>query len=46
MRNQIAHDDFSLDLRVVWETILKNLPVLIAQIDDTIEHKRAPVPKP
>jgi uncharacterized protein with HEPN domain len=32
MRNRIIHDYFEVDLNVIWQTILRDLPVLRSQI--------------
>ena len=36
MRNQLVHVYFDLDLDVVWDTLSKDLPVLISQLESLI----------
>ena len=33
MRNRLVHAYFDIDLRIVWDTVHINLPVLIAQLE-------------
>ncbi len=32
MRNRIAHGYFDIDMAIVWETVQRDLPALIAQL--------------
>jgi len=36
-RNHIAHEYFSLDLDIVWQTVCHDIPALEAQIRETVE---------
>jgi uncharacterized protein with HEPN domain len=38
-RNYIAHEYFSLDLDIIWETALKDIPKLRAQIDEIVSRE-------
>lgn len=38
MRNIVVHEYFGVDLSVVWRTIRKDLPVLIAQLEAIINE--------
>jgi len=38
-RNYIAHENFSLDLDIIWETALKDIPTLKAQIEDIVNRE-------
>jgi uncharacterized protein with HEPN domain len=37
MRNLLVHEYFSVDLEEVWETVLRDLPLLKAQIQTLLE---------
>ena len=36
MRNRIVHAYFDIDLRLVWETVDSDLPVLVAQLEPLV----------
>ena len=36
MRNRLAHAYFAIDLRVVWETVKSDFPVLITQLEPLV----------
>lgn len=38
MRNRIVHDYFEVDLRIVWQTIHRDLPVLRKQVAAALLH--------
>ena len=37
MRNRVCHGYFSVDMEVVWKTVLRDLPVLGKQIRDLMD---------
>jgi uncharacterized protein with HEPN domain len=37
MRNVIAHEYFQVNLRIIWNTVQNNLPVLLTQLQDLLE---------
>ena len=37
MRNLLVHEYFSVDLEEVWETVVRDLPLLKAQIQTLLE---------
>ena len=36
MRNRLVHDYFDIDLRLVWETVDSDLPVLVAHLEPLV----------
>ena len=36
MRNRLVHAYFDIDLRLVWETVDSDLPVLVAQLEPLV----------
>ena len=36
MRNRIVHVYFDIDLRLVWDTVHNDLPMLIAQLEPLV----------
>ena len=36
MRNRLVHAYFDIDLRLVWDTVQRDLPVLIAQLEPLV----------
>ena len=45
MRNRIAHAYFGIDLDVVWQTIVEDLPLLIAELEKIIPSENESNPK-
>ena len=39
MRNRLVHAYFDIDLRLVWETVDSDLPVLVAQLEPLVPLK-------
>ncbi|NMG20355.1 HepT-like ribonuclease domain-containing protein [Brasilonema bromeliae] len=39
MRNVMAHEYFQVTLRIVWNTIENDLPSLMQQLEEVIEHE-------
>ncbi|MDX9706975.1 MAG: DUF86 domain-containing protein [Azospira sp.] len=44
MRNAIAHGYFKVDLRVVWNTIRRDLPLLEKTVGELLRQMRPPSP--
>ena len=36
MRNRLVHAYFDIDLRLIWETVDSDLPVLVAQLEPLV----------
>ena len=36
MRNRLVHVYFDLDLRLIWDTVCNDIPVLIAQLEQLV----------
>ena len=36
MRNRLVHAYFEIDLRLVWDTVLNDLPALISQLEPMV----------
>jgi uncharacterized protein with HEPN domain len=45
MRNRIAHAYFGIDLDVVWQTIVEDLPLLISELEKIIPNENEGNPK-
>ena len=45
MRNRIAHAYFGIDLDVVWQTIVEDLPLLISELEKIISDENEGNPK-
>lgn len=39
MRNVVTHEYFQINLRRVWQTIQEDLPSLIPQLQEVLEHQ-------
>ncbi len=40
MRNRIIHEYFNIDLRMVWDTVQQDIPLLIAQLEQIVPADR------
>ena len=36
MRNRLVHEDFRVDLDIVWNTVKSNLPELISRMEEIL----------
>ena len=41
-RNRLAHDYFNIDLQMVWDIVVSDLPGLIAQIEPWVPPETSP----
>jgi uncharacterized protein with HEPN domain len=39
MRNRLTHAYFGIDLNIVWDTVIKDLPVLMSELDRIIQQE-------
>lgn len=42
LRNRLIHGYFDINLDIVWDTVLEDLPPLIAAIEKIIPHEELP----
>ena len=41
MRHRLVHDDFEIDLNVIWDTLKDDLPPMRRALIDMIKHEEA-----
>ena len=46
MRNKMIHDNFDVDVNVVWNTIRDDFPQLKQQVDDLLNERRSAPHRP
>ena len=40
MRNKLIHHYFGVDLKTVWKTVTRDLPILLPQLEDVLKHEK------
>ena len=42
LRNRLIHGYFDINLDIVWDTVLEDLPPLVADLEKIIPHEELP----
>lgn len=46
LRNKVAHEYFGIDTAIIWETVMTDLPPLVAPLEELLEQLEAGPPRP